>query len=326
MRVNGSAKQTQSLVHRIHQQVEGLQRWASQTIFWRVWERLLENEFVERAVALGAKAFVSLFPALIVIAAFLPTSVRNSMVESLSRRAGLTAGGLNTVRGAFANANDTKRATGILGLIFTFFFISSFTTALARVYHRAWRRPPLRRVSGYAIGASWLFGAVAYFALLGGLRAVFGSGPKTFLFLVFAVGASVAVWWLTPWWLLQRHVRPRVLLANAVLTGVGLLAYAASASVWMPRTVSSNQHQFGFFGVALSLVTWLTGAGMVIVIGACAGAVIAEDRGVLGRLARGGEDAPILVPGAPPSYAAPRLAPTLTGALGLQRAGEDDED
>jgi uncharacterized BrkB/YihY/UPF0761 family membrane protein len=326
MQVNGSAKQAQSLVQRVRQLVADVQHWVEQTIFWRVWERLLENEFVERSVALGAKAFVSLFPALIVVSAFLPTSVRNSMVESLSHRAGLTGGGLTTVRGAFATANDTKRATGILGLIFTFFFISSFTTALARVYYRAWRRPPLRRVSGYAIGASWLFGAVAYFAILGGLRAVFGSGPKTFLFLVFAVGASVAVWWLTPWWLLQRQVRPRVLLANAVLTGVGLLAYAASASVWMPRTVSSNQHQFGFFGVALSLVTWLTGAGIVIVIGACAGAVIAEDRGTLGRLARGGDDAPILVPGAPPSYAAPRQAPTLTGALGLQRVVDDDED
>ena len=326
MQVNGSAHRAPSLVQRIRRLIEDVQRWVEQTIFWRVWERMLENEFVDRSVALGAKAFVSLFPALIVVAAFLPTSIRNSMVESLTRRAGLSAGGLNTVRGAFANANDTKRATGILGLIFTFFFISSFTTALARVYHRAWRRPPLRRVSGYAIGASWLFGAAAYFAILGGLRAVFGSGPKTLLFLVLAVGASVAVWWLTPWWLLQRQVRPRVLFANAVLTGVGLLAYAASASVWMPRTVSSNQHQFGFFGVALSLVTWLTGAGIVIVVGACAGAVVAEDRGVLGRLTRGGDDAPILVAGAPPSYAAPRLAPTLTGALGLQRADDDDED
>src|SRR5262245_29248266 len=325
MQVNGSAHRAPSLVQRIRRLIEDVQRWVEQTIFWRVWERMLENEFVDRSVALGAKAFVSLFPALIVVAAFLPTSIRTSMVESLTRRTGLSAGGLNTVRGAFANANDTKRATGILGLIFTFFFISSFTTALARVYVRAWRRPPLRRVAGYAIGASWLFGAVAYFALLGLLRGVFGSGPKTALFVLFALVASVAVWWVTPWWLLQRQVRSRVLLANAVLTGVALLFYASSASLWMPRSVSNNQHQFGFFGVALSMVTWLTGAAMIIVIGACAGAVVAEDRGVLGRLVRGGDDAPILVPDAQPSIAAPERAPTLTDALGLQRSPSDDE-
>src|SRR3974377_939151 len=45
---------------------------AERTIFWRVWERMLENEFIDRGIALAAKAFVSFFPAVIVVAAFAP--------------------------------------------------------------------------------------------------------------------------------------------------------------------------------------------------------------------------------------------------------------
>ena len=50
------------------------------------------------------------------------------------------------------------------------------------------------------------------------------------------------------------------------------------------------------------MVTWLSGAAFIIVASACAAPVLAEDRGVLGRLARGSNPA-VLVPGA----AAPKL-------------------
>ena len=36
---------------------------AERTLLWRVWDRMLEIEFVDRSVALAGKAFVSFFPA-----------------------------------------------------------------------------------------------------------------------------------------------------------------------------------------------------------------------------------------------------------------------
>jgi hypothetical protein len=100
--------------------------------------------------------------------------------------------------------------------------------------------------------------------------------------------------------------------------------YAVTATLWMPSTVSSNQHQFGFFGVTIALVTWLSGAGMIIVIGACAGAVAASEDNIIGRLTRG-RSADVLVAGAPPSPPAPVNAATLASAIGRGRhtAGED---
>ena len=78
----------------------------------------------------------------------------------------------------------------------------------------------------------------------------------------------------------------------------------------MPRVVTSNEAQFGFFGVALALVTWFSGAAICVLVGACAGPVLAEDTGPIGRLVRGGEPG-TLTAGASgrPSAARPRAQP-----------------
>ncbi len=306
------------------QHSEAVRGWVERTILWRIWERLAENEFLDRSVALGAKAFVSFFPAIIVVAAFAPESVRDSIVTTITRRTGLAGAGLETVKGAFATSDDTRRATGIVGLLFTLFYINSFTTALCRVYTKAWRRPRVGRASGYAVGASWLIGIAAYFALLGGLRGVLKGGPETALFAAMAWMASIGLWWLTPWLMLQRQVRLRVLATSALLTGTAISVYGATSSVWMPRTVAENQHQFGFFGVALALVTWLSGASIVIVVSACTAPVLAEDRGWIGRLVRGSDTAPVLADNAPPSLPPPLVAPTLSDAFGVRRREESN--
>ena len=57
-----------SWVTRLRRRSDAAQQWVERTILWRIWERLAENEFLDRSVALGAKAFVSFFPALIVVA------------------------------------------------------------------------------------------------------------------------------------------------------------------------------------------------------------------------------------------------------------------
>jgi uncharacterized BrkB/YihY/UPF0761 family membrane protein len=280
----------------VRARVEAVQEWVEHTLLWTIWQRLLDDEFLDRSVALAAKGFVSAFPAIIVVASFMPPSVRDSILSTVTHRLGVS--GDKTVRDAMATSDDVRKTTGILGLIFTFYYVNSFVTALQRVYQRAWRRPPPRVVRRYATGAAWLAALMAYCALLGGFRVVVGGAPIV-AFAPIAALATIAVWTLTPWLMLEQHVRFRVLLPTGILTGIGLAVYGGTASIWMPRTVSQNRAQFGFFGVALALVTWLTGAATIIVIGANTGAVLSEDRGWIGRFIRGGDDAPALSERAP---------------------------
>ena len=121
-------------------------------LLWRVWERMLEIEFVDRSVALAGKAFVSFFPLVIVVAAFVPERIRSSIISSVTFRLGIRGDALALARDAFASSDDVRQATGVLGLVLTIFFASSFTTALQRVYLRAWRRPHRK---GVAVVLAW---------------------------------------------------------------------------------------------------------------------------------------------------------------------------
>jgi membrane protein len=293
---------------------------AQRTTLWQVWDRMLEIEFVDRSVALAGKAFVSFFPLVIVVASFMPKSIQHSIFTTLTHRLGVEGDALVTAKQAFASADDIRRATGFLGLVLTVFFASSFTTALQRVFLRAWRRPPGAKAGEYLRGPAWFLVALSSMALLGALRGLLGNGPLVVLFVVTSLAVTSSLWWFTAWFMLMGQVRWRVLVPSGVITAVAMGGYAVSASVWMPEVVQRNQSQFGFFGVALALVTWFSGAAICIIVGACAGAVFAQDPGRIGTFIRG-SDASLLVPGAEPSFAAPAQPSSLRDAF---RPTEDE--
>ena len=197
----------------------------------------------------------------------------------------------------------------------TIFFATSFTTALQRVYLRAWRRPPRRRRRRVLAGGGLAAGGTGLsWRSSGGLRGALGGGLGFGLFAIVSLAVTSGLWWFTAWFLLQGEVRARVLVPTGVITGIATAGYAASATIWMPGVVTSNEAQFGFFGVALSLVTWFSGAAICILIGACAGPVFAEDTGRVGRLVRGGESG-TLTAGARPSLPPPARELSLRDAF-----------
>jgi membrane protein len=199
---------------------------AQQTLLWQVYDRLLEIEFVDRSIAIAGKAFVSFFPLIIVVSAFLPKSIHDAVFTTMTHRLGIRGDALVTARQAFSSSDDVRRATGIVGLFFTFFFATSFTTALQRVYLRAWRRPPGTKAGQYAGSTAWFLGIVAYLALLGGLRQLLGEGPQVFFFAIVSLAATTALWWTTAWFMLMRQVRWRVLVPTGLITGIAISGFA----------------------------------------------------------------------------------------------------
>ncbi len=293
----------------VRERVSDLRNRLERLLLWRVWERMLELEFVDRGVALAGKAFVSFFPLTIVVAAFLPEGVRESIVKAITARFGLRGDALDLVKESFASSEDLKKATGLLGLTFTVLFATSFTTALQRVYLHAWRRPARGGLDKYWRGPLCLAIALGSMALLGAVgRSIHGAVGVTTV-VVLALAMTTGAWLLIPWILLRGDVRARVLVPTAVVTSVITFAYSASASVWMPETVTSNEAQFGLFGVALALVSWFSGAAICILVGACIGPVLADDTGWIGGLVRGSAEP--LKAGAEPSLAAPARELTL---------------
>ena len=158
---------------KVRARVQVIRGWAEQTLLWKVWDRMLETEFVDRSIALAGKAFISFFPLIIVIAAFVPSHFRMSIFTTVTHRLGITGASLATVQQAFASSQDIRRATGVLGLVLAVFYASSFTTALRRAYLRAWRRPPGgKAVGNYVRGVAWV---AASFTASGAWRCVAGA-------------------------------------------------------------------------------------------------------------------------------------------------------
>jgi hypothetical protein len=87
----------------------------------------------------------------------------------------------------------------------------------------------------------------------------------------------------------------------------------------MPEVVTSNEAQFGVFGIALALITWFSGTTICILFGACAGAVLAEDPGRIGTIIRGGQSQTLNVGATPP-------LPPPAGELSLRDAFRSTDD
>ncbi len=299
----------------VRARVAPVERWIRASILFKIWERMLEIEFIDRGIALAGKAFVAFFPLVIVVAAFLPDHLRHAITMTLTHRLGITGQAGIDVKTAFAQPSEIRKAAGALGLILTFFYSSSFTTALSRTYMRAWRRPSTTSFSTYIRGPIWIALMIFYIAIMGLLRgALTGGGAGLIAFGIFVLITSSCVWTFTAWYMLAGAVRLRAFVATGVITGVAMGAYAMSASVWMPTQVINNQHEFGVFGLALSLVTWLSGAAICILLGACGGVVLVEDVGPLGRLCRFGAT-DLLMPGVALPLDAPTRGPRLVDAF-----------
>jgi len=276
------------------------------TIVGRFWSRLLEVEFVDRSVALAAKAFVSFFPLLVVFAAVSPSGARSSIVRTIATRFGVGGEAFAIVRTAFATPDETRAATGVLGAVLVVAYAISFTTALQRVYLRAWRRPTGGGVRNKGRGAAWVGGVLVVMVLLASVHRVVTGPPGALTAWALGLATAVLAWWWTARLMLRGEVRWRPLLSTALITGVGGWAYTLAGSLWMPRMVAKNFAQFGSFGIALAFVTWFTGFAFLVIGAAVLGAVLADGDDAVGRWLRAGQPSPLEPAAAPPLPGPPR--------------------
>lgn len=285
------------------------------TVVGRLWSRLLEIEFVDRSVALAAKAFVSFFPLLILVAALSPDQYRTEIVESLTNRFGITGPAFEAIRESFASPDQTRTASGILGALITLAFAVSFTTALQRAYLRAWRRPPGGGARNKGRGAIWVAGVIAMLLILTLIRNLLDGDAGQVVAWSVGLVSTTGLWWWTARLLTRSEVRWRPLLPTALITGIGSWLYTLCASIWMPRTMASQFEQFGSFGVGLAFVTWFTGLAFVIITAAAIAPALCDGDDQLSRWLRGGQTT-VLEPGAAPALPGPERPMRLSGVLG----------
>jgi membrane protein len=233
-------------------------------------ERFVALEGFDRAMALAGQMFAALMPLLIVVGAVTPGGGKD-VADGLTKRLNLSGGAANTLHQAVAQPASIRSSVTALGVFLLLVSALSFTRALQRLYLRAWRLPTLG-VAANGWGLIWLAAFSVYWILQPVVVGVFGG----LLADVMTVALSAALWLFTPWILVGKRIPWRRLVPQAGLTAIGLGAVTVGALVYGPRAMTSTANQFGFIGVAFTLISLLFFASLVLVVAAAVGATLVE--------------------------------------------------
>jgi membrane protein len=231
---------------------------------------------------LGAQAFTSLIPFMVVAAAFAPGD--SDMGDAVVERFGLEGKSARSVQQLFASGTETESAITWISVVILVLSALSFTRALQRLFQRAygyqsagardWRR-----------GLAW----VAAFALWLGITSPLRQTLEDVGGVVFAVALATVtgfvVWIGTPVILLGERDWRR-LAPGAAVSGLLAALLGIASSIYVPIAMDWSAERYGLIGIAFALQSWLLVFGFVIVIGAAVGAVVVEQFGGLsmGRL------------------------------------------
>lgn len=264
-------------------------RWVM-TTFERLIERLAAVGLIQSGVVLAAQAFLALLPLLIVAVAFFPPTVSEAITAALRHRLGIGADSTVIVQDFVKSRDSLRGGISVVGVIVALASATSFTRALQRVYELAWGLPRAG-LRGSVRGLVWLIGLIAYLTMISlAVRLAGGGGSGSILrFVLLAVG-SMMLWWWTPYLLLLGRVRLRALLPSGLITGTVMVTLGVASTVVVPRTVASNERQFGTIGAIFAIESWLVIVSCSIVGAAVVSAVTSQLEGPLGRLARGTDD------------------------------------
>jgi membrane protein len=233
----------------------------------RSFERFVELEGFDRAMALAGQAFAALLPLLIVIGSVSPAD-DDGLAETIIERFDVSGGAADTLREAVAQPPHSGLSA--LGAILLVISALSFTRAMQRLYIRAWRLDKLGLRANYW-GLIWLGLFVAFWSIQPAIVGLFDG----LLAFALTLALSTLLWLLTPWLLTAKLIAWRRLLPQALLTAVALFALAVAAAIYLPRAVASASSEFGILGVAFTLLSLLFAIALVLVVTAALGATLA---------------------------------------------------
>jgi membrane protein len=231
-------------------------------------ERLAAIQAVDRGVALGALAFSSLFPLLIVYSAVAPAIASRDLAEGIVKRLSLSGSAAQSVREVFAPSSTVAHSVTVIGFVLVLFSALSLARALQRLYELSYELPAIG-----IRGTPWHLLWIAMIPVYISLRPVVAGLAGGWWHVGGSLLVGVVAWLATPYLLLERRLEWRELLPGAVLAAFGMTALMGFSLVYLPHSLSASAKQFGTIGVAFALLSWLVLAGFVLVGSAAGGAV-----------------------------------------------------
>jgi membrane protein len=127
----------------LRRRIEPAVRLAQTGLPGRILGRLIEVQFLDRAVILAAQAFSAILPLFIVVSTISPHPGGDSLATVLAGKLGLGAAETSSLQSGAVPPPSARASIGILGVVLALLTATSFARALQRSYQLAWRLPPV---------------------------------------------------------------------------------------------------------------------------------------------------------------------------------------
>ena len=243
-----------------------------QDLALRCARRFVEIEGTQHATVLGAQAFTSLIPFLVVASVFAPGDA--DLSERIIDRFGLEGASARSVATLFADSGEVEGTLTVVSVVFLVLATLSFSRALQRMFQRAYGQEP-RGIRDAPLGLAWLGGLALWLVIVSPLRQSLEDVGGTGFAIALGTATGGVLWLFTPVILLRARDWRR-LAPGALISGVLGALLGVASGLYVPVLMTWSAERYGLIGIAFTLQSWLLVFAFVIVIGAVVGAVVTE--------------------------------------------------
>jgi uncharacterized BrkB/YihY/UPF0761 family membrane protein len=276
----GSPHRAQGAILRLYNRLQAQREPLERSLIGRIVLRFDTIDGSDRAAVLALNALLSLIPLAVlgVAIAHVYGITSGNYADGLADVLNLHGRTAKYVHDASASVNDSIRSAtvvGLGGLVWTAF---GFTSALWRVYDRAWGGHSHAGPRAWLRGFAWLILFTLGHALVALARSDMKHRPvDAVIVLGLQLVLGFLVWLISPSLLLGRRLPLRVVAPGAALMSLGTVAFLAGSALVMPGLVDDYAAPLGPIGVAIALGFWLWAIAYLWVASAVVTAVLAEN-------------------------------------------------
>jgi uncharacterized membrane protein YvlD (DUF360 family) len=253
-------------------EVSALSRRVAASFLGQSVRRFALMEGFDRCIVLSAQAMTALVPLFIVVASAAPAGQEDVISRAIVRRFALTGPSADAVEQLFLTPAGASSSVSVFSALLLVYSAMAFSRRLQSMYRAAWGRARGGMRSTVFAG----LGLIAFTVMTGLsflVRELASRFPLEWLWTIpISAGIGLVLWTCIPYFMLERQVHWRRLLATGAASAVGMTVFAIGTPIYMPGVMTRATDEFGLFGVAITLLGWLLAAAGIVIACAVMGA------------------------------------------------------
>jgi uncharacterized membrane protein YvlD (DUF360 family) len=246
-------------------EVSALSRRVAASFLGQSVRRFALMEGFDRCIVLSAQALTAMIPLFIVVASAAPAGQEDVISHAITRRFALTGASADAVAQLFDTPAGASSSVSVFSALLLVYSAMAFSRRLQSMYRAAWGRDKGGVRSTLYAG----IGLIAFTVMTGlsfVLRELASRFPPQWLWTIpLSAAIGLVLWTCIPYFMLEREVHWRRLLATGAASAAGMTIFAIGTPIYMPGVMTRATEDFGLFGVTITLLGWLLAAAGIVV-------------------------------------------------------------